>query len=515
MSAPLMSDVIMLSPLLWTLVVVQLAMGGFDIVFHHEMTERLAWKDNAAHELRLHAWRNLFYAFLFLSFAWAQPQGWLAIALIAVLAAEIVITLWDFVEEDMTRKLPPTERVLHTLLAINYGAILALIAPAIVAWIWQPTAIVWINYGWGSAVLTLAALGVFVFALRDFHTSHRARFLLSRRPIDLSDILAQRASVLVTGGTGFVGSELVRGLAASGCDITVLTRNLANTAHLATPVRLITGLDQIDDNAHFDAIIDLAGEPVAGGLWTWSRRYNIIASRVRTARALRSLVWRLATKPSVYIKASAVGVYGPRDNDGALGEAAELGPRQVFSARSCQICEAEADRMTGLGIRVVNLRIGLVLGRDGGLLSRMLPPFDLGLGGPIGSGQQWMSWITRDDLVRLITFAVVTPSIRGPLNATAPKPVQNSEFARLLGRVLGRPAFLPLPAWPLAMVLGDFAQELLLTGQQVIPDQALAKGFRFRHPTLDRALEDELPFATGKARKRGQSINLETTAEAR
>ncbi|MEM1372708.1 MAG: NAD-dependent epimerase/dehydratase family protein, partial [Pseudomonadota bacterium] len=363
MGAPLFNDIIMLSPLLWTLVVIQLAMGGFDIVFHHEMTERLAWKDNAAQELRLHAWRNLFYAFLFMTFAWVQPQGWLAVALIVVLAVEIIITLWDFVEEDMTRKLPPTERVLHTLLAINYGAILALIAPAIFAWVAQPTEVVWISYGWGSAVLTLAAIGVSVFAVRDFYTSYRARFLRPRPPVDLGDMLQQRASVLVTGGTGFVGSELVRALADRGCDITVLTRSLANAAQLTPPVRLITSLEQIDDNAHFDAIIDLAGEPVAGGLWTWSRRYKIIASRVRSARALRSLVWRLATKPRVYIKASAVGVYGPRDHEGALDEAAELGPQHVFSARSCQICEAEADRMAELGVRVVNLRIGLVLGR--------------------------------------------------------------------------------------------------------------------------------------------------------
>ena len=157
MTAPLINDAIMLSPLLWTLVVIQMAMGGFDIVFHHEMTERLAWKDNASHELRLHAWRNLFYAVLFLTFAWTQPLGWLAIALVVVLAVEIVVTLWDFVEEDMTRKLPPTERVLHTLLAINYGAILALIAPVVVAWAWQTTGIAWVSYGWGSAFLALAA----------------------------------------------------------------------------------------------------------------------------------------------------------------------------------------------------------------------------------------------------------------------------------------------------------------------------------------------------------------------
>ena len=515
MSVPLITEAIMLSPLLWTLVAVQLAMGGFDIIFHHEMTERLAWKENAAHELRLHAWRNMFYAVLFLTFAWVQPKGWLAIALIVILTAEIVITLWDFVEEDMTRKLPPTERVLHTLLAINYGAILALIAPVIFSWVSHPTALVWTSYGLGSVILTLAAAGVAVFAFRDFYTSRRAHHLHPREPISLSGILNQPGKVLVTGGTGFVGTELVRALVAQGSDVTVLVRSLKNAVHLATPVRLVESLDNIDDNAHFDAIVDLAGEPVAGGLWTWRRRFNVIASRVRGARALRALVWRLAKRPKVYVKASAVGAYGPRDNDGPLTEGAALGPSNCFSARSCQICEREADRMTELGVRTVNLRIGLVLGREGGLLSRMLPPFDLGLGGPIGSGRQWMSWISRADLVRLIAFAMAEPTLKDAVNATAPNPVQSQEFATTLGRRLGRPALIPLPALPLTLALGDFARELLLTGQQVLPEKALAAGFHFHHPTLEHVLSDELPPVSNSGRDEGATVNLETRAEAR
>lgn len=171
--------------------------------------------------------------------------------------------------------------------------------------------------------------------------------------------------------------------------------------------------------------------------------------------------------------------------------------------------------MTGLGVRTVNLRIGLVLGRDGGLLARMLPPFDLGLGGPIGSGEQWMSWISRRDLVRLIAFAMANPDVRGVLNATAPKPIRNREFASALGRALRRWAFLPLPAWPLATALGDFAHELLLTGQQVVPARALSLGFQFLDPAIDDALRAELPLTGPVSEIEGRTINLETGAQAR
>lgn len=475
------------SPFLWTLVAIQIAMGGFDVIFHHELTERLAWRKSAADELKLHAARNFFYAVLFGAFAWFQPHGWFAIALLIILLVEIVITLADFVEEDQTRKLPATERVLHTLLAINYGGIIALIGPEIVRWAGEPTAFVPVSYGIGSWLLSFAALGVLCFGVRDVFTGLRARNFVDAPPVSLAGLIDGRRRILVTGGTGFVGSRLVQALSAVGHDVTVLTRSLSNAGHLQSPVRLITSFDHIRNDEHFDCVVDLAGEPVAGGLWTAKRRRAILRSRLETKRALRSLIKRLVSAPDVVISASAIGVYGLRDDE-ILNESSSTGRTQLFSVRTCKSCEASALKTGTLGPRIVNLRIGLVLGRDGGVLSRMLPAFDLCLGGPIGSGRQWMSWIALDDLVRLIVFAIGNSTISGPVNGTAPHPVRNSEFTSALARALRRIAIIPLPAWPLEIAAGDLARELLLGGQRVVPDKVLRAGFRFEQPTIDDAL---------------------------
>jgi uncharacterized protein len=486
---------VMMSPLLWTLVSFQLVMGAFDVVYHHELTERLAWRPGAAKELTLHAARNLFYAVLFAVFAWCEPRGAWAWVLIAVLLAEIVITLADFVEEDMSRKLPATERVLHTLLAINYGALLALAGPEILRWASMPAEIAVVSYGWGSWVLTVAAAGVLAFAIRDLYTSHRAARFVAPTSADLRDLLPAGQSVLVTGGTGFIGSAFVDALVRGGHEVTVLTRDPSRATKLTTPLRFVTSLDQVPDNAQFDAIVDLAGEPVADGLWTRRRRFNVIASRVRGVRAIGQLMQRLEVKPRVIIKASAIGRYGVRDDD-MLTEVDAGTDMSQFAVRSCAITEAAALR-TGqrLGVRVVNVRIGLVLGRDGGMLGRLLPVYDLALGGPIGNGRQWMSWISLQDVVRLMAFAIGNDALDGAVNATAPKPVRNREFAAALGRALNRPAILPVPAFLLEWVLGDVARELLTGGQRVLPAKATAAGFRFVDPSLDGTLT----VAIGKA----------------
>ncbi|MEI9997303.1 MAG: TIGR01777 family oxidoreductase [Rhizomicrobium sp.] len=486
----------MITNLLWSLIAMQIALGAFDTLYHHEMTERLAWRPSQRRELKLHGVRNLLYAALFVALGWAEVHGAVAAAAIAVLGVELVITLWDFVEEDLTRKLPATERVTHTLLALNYGAILMLLVPVLLGWAAADTEVVAAYHGWWSWLAAGAALGVALFGMRDLFASARVARLAPKPAGALVMALPRHRTILVTGATGFVGSRLVEGLSAAGHDVIVLTRDAAKATALRPPFRLITDLEQIDGGTRIDAIVNLAGEAVSGGLWTARRRHAIIESRTAMTGALARLIARLETRPEVFVAASAVGWYGLR-GDEMLGE--DAAPADCFSHASCAAVEREAARIGALGVRVVALRIGLVLGTEGGLLARLLLPFEFGAGGPVGSGAQWMSWIARDDLVRLIAHAVATPGLAGPVNATAPEPVRNRDFGRALGAALGRPAVMPLPAWPLRMVGGDFAKELLLGGQRVLPVAALASGFAFQHPRLEGALASMLGARVGEA----------------
>ena len=471
--------------ILWPLIATQMLMGAFDIIYHHELTERLAWRPSQQHELRLHGMRNLLYAALFLMLGWVEAHGIFAMAVIAVLAIEVVITLMDFVEEDMSRKLPASERVNHTLLALNYGAILALLVPALIGWARDATALVPVSYGVWSLVATFAAAGVALLGLRDFAAAARAPRLAAAKATELMAGLPARQTVLVTGATGFIGRRLVEALAAGGHQPIVLARDPAKAVRLAPPFRLVTSLDQIASDARIDAIVNLAGEPVADRLWTAARRRRILASRLRVTRDVVRLIARLDRKPAVLVSGSAIGWYGLWQDE-TLTEFD--GGKACFTHRVCAAWERAALLAERHGVRVVRLRIGLVLGIDGGFLSRLLTPFELCLGGRIGHGRQWMSWIERDDLVRLIAHVVATPSLTGPVNATAPEPVTNATFARELAHALHRPAFLPLPAALLRRLAGDLADELLIGGQRVLPDKADASGFRFRHSTLQHAL---------------------------
>ena len=476
----------MTSPVLWSLIVVQLALGLFDIVYHHELTERLPWRRSQRHEMRLHGVRNLAYAALFLTLGLTQPHGVWAMLVIAVLVGELVVTLMDFVEEDVSRKLPATERVTHTLLAINYGAILALLVPVLAGWAGEPSAIVPAWYGIGSVLAPLAALGVIVFGLRDFFAARRAERLVLGNAAELVGALSTRQRVLITGATGFIGPRLVEALVSAGHEVTVLARDPAKAAGLRPPFRLVTSLDQIASDTAIDAIINFAGEPIANGLWTRRKRRRILASRLRMTRAVVRLIARLERRPGVLISASAIGWYG-NWQDESLTEFD--GGKRCFGHRVCEAWECAARKAERLGTRVVRLRIGLVLATDGGMLGNLLPPFEFGLGGPIGSGQQWMSWIERDDLIRLIAHVIARPELAGPINATAPIPVTNLKFTEELGRRLHRPALFRIPGGLLRRIGGDFANELLLGGQRVLPNKALSNGFVFRHETLRSAFE--------------------------
>jgi uncharacterized protein (TIGR01777 family) len=291
--------------------------------------------------------------------------------------------------------------------------------------------------------------------------------------------------VLVTGATGFIGRRLTEALAAAGHDVIVLACSPPRVMTLRPPFRLVTSLDQIASDAAIDAIVNLAGEPVANWLWTRRKRQRILSSRLRVTRHVVHLIARLERRPAVLISGSAIGWYGLWQDE----ELTEFdGGKRCFSHRVCDAWERTAKRAEQFGTRVVRLRIGLVLGADGGALPRLLRPFAFGLGGPLGSGRQWMSWIERDDLIRLIAHVIATPRLTGAVNATAPRPVTNATFAAELGRAARRPALIRMPAFVLHALAGALADELILGGQRVLPDKVDATGFRFRHPTLPSAL---------------------------
>ena len=330
-----------------------------------------------------------------------------------------------------------------------------------------------------------AVLWVAFSGLRAFSV-HRKRRQQRANSAALVSELPSSQRVLVTGATGFIGRRLVEALTCAGHQVIVLTRDPKNAATLRPPFRLVTGLDQIPSDARIDVVINLAGEPIGDRLWTRKKRRKILSSRLRTTCAVLRLIARLERKPQVLISGSAVGWYGLWDDE-TLTEFD--GGKRCFTHRVCEAWEQTARKAQRFGVRVVRLRTGLVLATDGGMLGRMLMPFECGLGGPLGSGRQWMSWIERDDLVRLIAHIIATPSLTGAVNGTAPNPVTNAEFAARLGRALRRPAIFRIPVFLLHGLGGALVRELLLGGQRVIPDKALGSGFVFRHETIRSAFD--------------------------
>jgi uncharacterized protein (TIGR01777 family) len=278
---------------------------------------------------------------------------------------------------------------------------------------------------------------------------------------------------LITGGSGFIGSALCRSLIADGHRVTVLTRDIVRARQRVPDAAFV--IDRFDFAQEVDAVVNLAGENLASGRWTAARKHEFVASRIGMTKRVLNWIERQDSPPRVLVSGSAVGWYGP-SGDEILDEGADIG--NDFSAHLCRT-EAEADKAEASGVRVCRVRTGIVLGADGGALKKMLLPFRLGVGGPMGSGRQWMSWIAREDIVALIRWLADNDSARGAFNGTAPFPVTNAEFARLLGAPLRRPAFLPAPAFALKLLLGEMA-DVLLTGQRVVPKRALIRGFKFR-----------------------------------
>lgn len=469
----------------FTLITFQALLGGIDNLWHHEITERLPARRAAAGELSLHSIREFLYAFIFLGLAWFRWQGFWAYMIAGVLALEVVVTLMDFVVEDRTRRLPAFERVLHTLLAVNYGAVLAALVPVLIAWSRLPSDVPRTSHPFSWA-FTLFGAGLVAWSLRN-----AIAVLGLRRPPDWvrNPIAAgsspMHRSVLISGATGFIGGYLVRRLVMRGDKVIVWTRSPDSALSRFGPhVRIVTDLDSLGESTRIDAIVNLAGAPILGLPWTRARRRILIESRVATTRALTSLMARLANPVRVFVSASAIGFYGV-GGEQVIDE--QGGPSSIFQSRLCQDWEAAAQVAARLGARLVRVRIGLVLGMDGGALPQLLMPIRMGLGAILGNGAQWVSWIHIDDLIRLFEFAIDTPRVSGALNAVSPEPVTHRQFQHALAQQLRRPLWLRAPSLVIRALLGEMAQ-LLVDGQRVVPARAAALGFKFRYRRLQDAL---------------------------
>lgn len=297
-------------------------------------------------------------------------------------------------------------------------------------------------------------------------------------------------NILLTGGTGLIGRALCRSLRAEGHQLTVLSRSPGTVAQKCGPeVRAMGSLDQWTPDCHFDAVINLAGEPIADRAWTAAHKQVLRDSRIALTERLIARIAAAERKPAVLLSGSAIGYYG----DGGERMLTEgMPPGDDFAARLCRDWEAAARQAEAYGVRVCLLRTGLVLSREGGLLGKLKLPFSLGLGARLGSGRQYMSWVHIQDHVAMTMSLLHDAAFSGPFNLTAPLPVTNAEFTRTLARALHRPAWLVMPAWPLKLALGERAA-LLLEGQRVIPQALQAAGRSFSFPDLTSAFDELFP----------------------
>ncbi len=296
----------------------------------------------------------------------------------------------------------------------------------------------------------------------------------------------------MTGSSGLVGSALIPVLTAEGHRVSRLVRSKAELGIRDTYWDPSSNELYSPPLEGLDAVIHLAGESIAGGRWTKARKDQIRQSRVQGTRLLASSLAKLAKPPKVLISASAIGFYGDRGYEVLTEQSA---PGSNFLAGVCREWEAATAPAAEKGIRVVNLRTGIVLSSSGGALARMLMPFRMGVGGIVGNGKQYMSWISIDDLIRIFVYTLKMDSLRGPVNAVTARSVTNAEFTRVLGRVLKRPTVLPMPTFAARLAFGEMADELLLASARVLPMKLSASGFVFRHPDLETALSSLLGVA--------------------
>ena len=302
--------------------------------------------------------------------------------------------------------------------------------------------------------------------------------------------------IVIAGGTGFLGGPLAEGYAEEGHDVRVLTRGLKPGESRHDPGTGVPGVTRVGwspdaggawesviDSA--DAVVNLAGAGLAEGRWTPQRKALLHDSRIISTKTLAAAIQKAARPPAVFVSGSGTGYYGASLSDDVKTESSPAG--DDFLARLCVDWEAEAARAASPATRVATLRTAMVIERRGGALQRLVTPFRFFAGGPVGSGRQYVSWIHRIDWIEMVRWIIDTPAVSGAVNASAPSPVTNRQFARALGRALHRPALVPTPGFPVRIALGEMADALVLTGQRVVPQRALSHGFHFRYPEIDRA----------------------------
>ncbi|ATQ75757.1 TIGR01777 family protein [Massilia violaceinigra] len=468
------------------LMAVQGCLGAFDTLYHHELTEALPGRASARLELRIHALRSLIYCAMYIGLACWRFNGLWAVALLLVFAVEIALTLWDFVVEDQTRLLPATERVTHTVLTLNGGAFIALLALNAGESMTLPTALVWEPHGALSAFLLLCGAGVGLSGVRDAFAARAIARQEARPQRPALRFGATGCAVLVTGATGFIGQKLVRALVADGHRVTVLSRQPRTAAWLFDGrVECVSDLAQLPPARRIDVVINLAGARILGWRWSEARQAALRVSRIGLTRKVVSWIAAAHHKPALMLSASAIGYYGiqARGDDTVLTESDA--PQPMFMSDLCREWEEAAGTAAAYGVRVACMRFGLVLGTQGAL-PMMLLPVKLGMGGPLGDGRQWLSWIHVDDVIAGIAH-LWTSGEGGAYNFTAPESLPQAGFNRVAAKVLKRPYWLPTPGWPMRLALGEQA-DLLLEGQRVAPARLQASGFAFNHPTLAGAL---------------------------
>lgn len=291
--------------------------------------------------------------------------------------------------------------------------------------------------------------------------------------------------ILITGASGLVGTALQRSFAHKGYDVLLASRSEPKTAnHIQWNVE--DGFAEPERLEGIDAVVHLAGENVSGLRWTDEKKKAIRDSRVLGTRSVVDAISKLKDRPKVLVASSAIGFYGER-GDEEMSESSTAG--HGFLADVAKEWEGEARRAEDAGIRTVLLRTGIVLSKDGGALGTMLTPFKMGVGGVVGSGKQWMSWISLDDHIAVINYVIENDNIRGAVNAVSPHPVTNEEFTKTLGEALSRPTFIPLPEFAVSMLMGEMGDALLLTSTKVMPNRLLDAGFEFKLPDLKSAIE--------------------------